>query len=233
MGSGWMAFWDDASPIIVGARHRDEHYRRIATDVMAAVDLRGKTVLDYGCGEALAAPLLAQAARQVLLYDAAPHSELRLKARHAGQERIRVLSPADWQALAPASLDAVVIVSVLQYLDPPGLAALLDRLAVLLRPDGRVLFGDVVPPGQPPLKDVLALLKSGLDHGFFWEAVATLARTLSPRYRRIRKEAGFSMHEPRAFLEKLAAHGLSGRLLDKNVGFNPSRYTVVARKAAP
>lgn len=230
MATGWMAFWDDASPIIVGDRHRDAHYRRIAQDVLAAVDLEGKVVLDYGCGEALAAPLLAQAAGEVLLYDAAPNSDARLKARHAGQRRIRVLSPADWQALPPASLDAVVIVSVLQYLDEEALAALLDRLASVLKPDGRVLFGDVVPPGQPPLKDVLALLKSGLDYGFFWEAVATLARTLSPRYRRIRKEAGFSMHEPQAFLKKLAAHGLSGQILDRNVGFNLSRYTVVARK---
>ena len=54
----WIAFWDSEHSIYVNARHRDVHYRRIAQDIRAHLPA-GAAVLDYGCGEALHADLVA------------------------------------------------------------------------------------------------------------------------------------------------------------------------------
>jgi hypothetical protein len=55
---GWIDFYDSAHSIYVNALHRDVHFRRIAEDIAAYVR-PGATVLDYGCGEALAADVVA------------------------------------------------------------------------------------------------------------------------------------------------------------------------------
>ncbi len=67
----WIAFWDSEHSIYVNARHRDVHYRTIAQDIRAQVP-PGAAVLDYGCGEALHADLVAASARALILCEAAP-----------------------------------------------------------------------------------------------------------------------------------------------------------------
>ena len=66
----WISFWNSDHPIYVNARHRDVHYRGIADDVAAYVP-PGATVLDYGCGEALHAELIAAKAGRLILCEAA------------------------------------------------------------------------------------------------------------------------------------------------------------------
>ena len=62
MISSWLAFWDKPHSIYVNARHKDVHYRLIAEALAALVPSPGARVLDYGCGEALHADLVAAAA---------------------------------------------------------------------------------------------------------------------------------------------------------------------------
>jgi len=47
--------------IYVNERHRDVHYRTIATDISKLVPSPDAKVLDYGCGEATSANLVAEA----------------------------------------------------------------------------------------------------------------------------------------------------------------------------
>jgi len=68
----WIAFWDRPHSIYVNARHKDVHYALIAQQIAALVPSRAARVLDYGSGEALHADLVAAAAGEVLLCDAAP-----------------------------------------------------------------------------------------------------------------------------------------------------------------
>ena len=58
--SDWIDFYDfKHSVIYVNARHRDVHYRTIAQDIRAYVPSPTAHVLDYGCGEATSAELVA------------------------------------------------------------------------------------------------------------------------------------------------------------------------------
>ena len=72
MITDWLAFWDSPHSIYVNARHKDVHYRLIAKEIAALVPGPQARVLDYGCGEALHADLVAAAAGELFLCEAAP-----------------------------------------------------------------------------------------------------------------------------------------------------------------
>src|SRR5215813_2492439 len=95
----WIAFWDSEHSIYVNARHRDVHYRTVAEDIRAHVPA-GAVVLDYGCGEALHADIVAAAARRLILCEAAPGVRAGLAARFAGNAQIEVRAPDEVAALA-------------------------------------------------------------------------------------------------------------------------------------
>jgi SAM-dependent methyltransferase len=226
----WIAFWDSDHSIYVNARHRDVHYRAIAQDVLAYVPA-GARVLDYGCGEALHADLIAGRARRLVLCDAAPTLRATLADRFAARANIAVLSPEEVEALPADSFDVVVMHSVAQYLTPPEL----DRLFVLFRrlsaQEGVIVIGDVVPPHVSAITDAMALLRFAAANGFLGAALAGLLRTLASDYWRLRSKFGLTRYEERAMIAKLAAARLSARRAPGNIGHNHARMTFVARPA--
>ena len=79
--AGWRDFWNRPNRIYVNDRHLQVHYRRVAEDIRGALPAGKTVVLDYGCGEALAAGELAGAVERLYLYDSAPETRARLTAR--------------------------------------------------------------------------------------------------------------------------------------------------------
>src|SRR5260370_19552666 len=141
----WIAFWDSEHSIYVNARHRDVHYRTIAQDIGAHLPAAA-AVLDYGCGEALHADLIATSARALILCEAAPTVRAGLAARFADQSKIKVCSPEEVAALPAGTLDAGVLHSGAPYLHPPELDAVLVLLLRLLREHRILLPVHVLPP---------------------------------------------------------------------------------------
>src|SRR5215813_10004232 len=121
----WLAFWNTPNRIYVNDWHRDVHYREVALEIRSLVPSPSATVLDYGCGEATGADLVAQAASRLLLSDGAPIVREKLAARFAGNGKIAVLTPDEVARLAPGTLDMIVLNSVAQYLEPDALDDLL------------------------------------------------------------------------------------------------------------
>ena len=116
MISDWLAFWDSPHSIYVNARHKDVHYRLIAEQIAGLVPGPDPRVLDYGSGEALHADLVAEAAGELLLCEAAPGVRAGLEKRFAGNPKIRVVAPHEIARLPEHSLDLIVMHSVAQYL---------------------------------------------------------------------------------------------------------------------
>ena len=112
----WQSFWDSPHSIYVNARHKDVHYREIAEQIVRFVPAPRARVLDFGCGEAVHAELVAEAAGELLLTDSAASVRGILATRFAGNSRIRVLAPEDLVQVAAASIDLIVANSVVQYL---------------------------------------------------------------------------------------------------------------------
>jgi SAM-dependent methyltransferase len=226
----WVAFWDSQHSIYVNARHRDVHYRTIAQDIRAHLP-PGAAVLDYGCGEALHADLIAASARALILCEAAPRVRATLSARFAGHPKIRVCSPDEVAALPTGSLDVVVMHSVAQYLTPQELDPLLALFRRLIGENGIVILGDVIPPHVSAWTDALALIRFGAANGFLGATLVGLVRTLVSDYWRLRFDLGLSRYSEAAMIAKLAAAGFSARRAPANIGHNGARMTFIARRA--
>src|SRR5262249_18456813 len=164
------------------------------------------TVLDYGCGEALHAELIAGSAKALILCEAAPKVRTALARRFAGDAKIKVYAPAEIAALPARSIDVVVLHSVAQYLTPQELDALFASFRRLLTAKGLLIIGDVVPPHVSALGDAIALLRFAAANGFLGAALVGLLRTLLSDYWRLRSHLGLTRYGETAMTAKLA-HG--------------------------
>jgi SAM-dependent methyltransferase len=227
----WLSFWERPNRIYVSERHRAVHYAQVAADLLSILPPGGDSVLlDYGCGEALEAPSVAARLGRLLLYDAARPVRERLAARFAGARNIAVLDERGLDALPPASLDRVVVNSVLQYLPRDALPPLLARCHGWLRPGGALVLADVVPPRQSAVAAALSLLRTGWRHGFLLAAVAGLAATFASDYRRLRQQAGLTTYDEAAMRALLEDAGFAAERRARNFGFDQGRMTFLARK---
>ena len=227
----WISFWDAPHSIYVNARHRDVHYRQIAEDLRAHVPSPDAVVMDYGCGEALHADLVAAAAQRLTLVEAAPGVVAAMKRRFAGNGKIEVKTPEELIGSTAPMFDLIVLHSVAQYLSPEALDALLGRFRILLKSDGVLIVGDVIPPSLSPLADAMALLRFAAAHGFLAAALIGLVRTLASGYTRLRHTLGFARYDADAMMRKLTAAGFSSKRAARNLGHNQARMTFLARPA--
>ena len=228
--SDWINFYDfKHSVIYVNARHRDVHYRTIAEDIRGYVPSAAAQVLDYGCGEATSADLVAAACGQLVLVEAAPNVRASLTVRYAGHPKIAVITSEQATALPKASFDLVVMHSVAQYLSAAELDRLLMLFRTLLKPGGVLVLGDIVPPHFAAPAAAIALLRFGAANGFFWAAALGLMRIFVSDYLRLKKTVGLSHYNEAAMLEKLKSAGFAARRAKRNIGHNQRRMTFLAR----
>jgi SAM-dependent methyltransferase len=228
--SDWIAFWDTKHPIYVSERHEAAHFRRIAQDIARYAPEGGHGVmLDYGCGEALAADLVAEKLARLILSEPAPNVRATLAGRFAGNSRIVVRKPEDIATMPAHSLDVIVMHSVLQYLSASDLDALLTLFYRLLKPGGLFVLGDVIPRKVSALGDALALLRFGRQEGFAGAALCGLVRTRFSSYWRLRKAVGLARYDDAEITARLEAAGFAVERARSNIGHNNKRMTFLAR----
>ena len=226
----WISFYDfKHSVIYVNETHRDVHYRTIAQDIRAYVPSPAAQILDYGCGEATSAALIADAAGHLTLVEAAPNVRAALTARYAGNGKITVLTPEQAAALPEATFDRIVMHSVAQYLSDAELDRLLGVFRRLVKPDGVVIIGDIVRPSMAAPAAAVALLRFGAANGFFWAAVGGLIRIFLSDYFRLKKTHGLSHYTESDMLARLTRAGYQARRAERNIGHNQWRMTFLAR----
>src|SRR5689334_12394080 len=228
----WISFYDfKHSVIYVNARHRDVHYRTIARDIREYVPSPSAAVMDYGCGEATSADLVADAAGHLTLVEAAPNVRASLAQRYAGNPKVSVLTP-DQALTGPAhSYDLIVLHSVAQYLSAAELDGLLARFHRLLKPAALLIVGDIVPPELAAPRAAIALLRFAAANGFLLAAIGGLMKIFVSDYLRLRKTVGLSHYDEEAMLKKLRAAGYVAARAEENIGHNPWRMTFLARPA--
>jgi len=232
MMKDWVAYYDSAHSIYVNARHRDVHYARLADAFISYIPSPSAAVLDYGCGEALHADRVADAAGRLMLAEAGPAVRGRLIERFKRNLKIMVISTDRAATMLPQSFDLVIMHSVSQYLTPEEL----DRTAALfyhlLKPNGLLLVGDVVPPRVSAVSDACALLRFGRQDGFLLAAVHGLVRTFFSEYWRLRTKVGLTRYSEQEMTSRLAAAGFTVTRAPGNLGHLTTRMTFLARKTA-
>ena len=230
--SNWISFYDlRHSLIYVNARHRDVHYRRIADDLAKLVPSRRATVLDYGCGEATSADRLAHACGHLTMVEAAPNVLAALKARYGGNGKISVITPDEAKAMPAGAFDFIVLHSVAQYLSGDELDGLLALFRKLLKPDGLLLIGDIVPPNLAAPAAALSLLQFAAGNGFLLAAMRGLVRIAVSDYLRLKSKVGLSHYNEAGMLQKIAQAGFSAERARRNIGHNQWRMSFLARPA--
>ena len=228
--SSWIEFYDfKHSVIYVNDRHRDVHYRRIAEDIRTYIPSPSAHVLDYGCGEATSADLIAAACGQLVLAEAAPNVRASLTMRYAHHPKIAVVTSEQVAALPKGSFDLIVMHSVAQYLSANDLERLLGTFRTLLKPGGLLVLGDIVPPHFAAPAAALALLRFGAANGFFWAAVRGLFRIFVSDYLRLKRTVGLSRYTEAVMMEKLKRAGFRAERAAQNIGHNQGRMTFLAR----
>jgi SAM-dependent methyltransferase len=224
----WRDYWNQDTPIYASERHKLLHYRLIANDIIGLIASPQAVVLDYGCGEALFADKIAAKCRRLYLSDAAPLVRDRLNERFRNDARITVLATDDVAGLPDASLDLIVVNSLVQYLSLDEFRGLLKLMHEKLKADGKLVLGDLIPPDISPLTDAKALLSFAWQGGFLRSAVASLARTAFSEYRTIREEIGLAQYSEEEVIDLLEDAGFAPERAERNIGHNQARMTFLA-----
>jgi ubiquinone/menaquinone biosynthesis C-methylase UbiE len=230
--SDWRSFWDGAHAIYVSDRHKAVHYQAIADGILehvAAAGLgNGAVVLDYACGEALETRRVAAAVGRLVLCDGAPSVVAKLRERFGGPANVGFALPEDLDTeLADGSTDLIVVSSLIQYLSRDDLAALLDRFRAKLKPSGRLVIADVIPPDAGMVADVTSLLRNALRNGYLPAALMGLVATAVSPYRKLRSEIGLATYGEGEMIGLMAGHGFTATRHRPNLGLTPHRMTFV------
>jgi SAM-dependent methyltransferase len=228
----WVSYWDSDHPIYVNARHFDVHYANIADDIIRLLPGNQARVLDYGCGEALHAGRVAANCATLYLCEAAPTVREKLKIRFGKIANIAITTPEEAAAMEPASLDLIVVVSLLQYIKREELTALLKVWRRLLAPGGALIIADVITPKQSPVADAAALLRFAAKNGFLTAAFIGLVKTMLSDYREIRAKLGFTTYKEADILKLLTDAGYDAARMRPNFGHNQARMAFRAQKNA-
>lgn len=227
----WVDYWNGKPTIYVSDRHQEAHDIDIAFSVTRFIQKRDARVLDFGCGNATRAQLVANRCSHLLLWDAADAVRRRLSERYRMNDKITVLTPEALAELEPKSLDLITIISVIQYLDYDDLAQVLRQCRYLLADGGSLVIADVIPPNIAIVHDAWQLLRFGYQEGFLLSAALGMARTALSDYASVRSRLRLKKYSESEFVAHLSRHGFAVRRLDRNLGHNRHRMAFEARPA--
>ena len=229
----WTEYWNGATTIYVNARHKAVHYEAVARDIVACLPGPAARVVDYGCGEALSAHLVADACAHLFLCESSESARQRLAARSAGRPSVEIISPQQFERLPPGSVDVIVANSVIQYLSLSELAHFLAVSHEKLSREGRLLLADVIPRHVGMVRDVAELLKFAAANGFLLAAGAGLVRSYFSNYRQVRQQLGLLQFDEAEILGLLGQSGFVAHRRTPNIGHNAHRMTFVASVRGP
>lgn len=226
----WRDFWKGDHALYVNSRHRALFYADIGKEVAALLPAPDAYVLDYGCGEALAADFLAEKCARLYLFDPVPKIEASLRQRYKASNKISVLDDASLDTLPESSLDMMICNSVFQYLSREECSALVAFAAAKLKLGGRLVVADIIPPHVDALTDSWALVEFAYRGGFLLAALRGLAATFFSRYRKVRNRRSLTTFAIPEMQRLLSTRSFEARRLDRNIGHNQARMTFIAKR---
>jgi 2-polyprenyl-6-hydroxyphenyl methylase / 3-demethylubiquinone-9 3-methyltransferase len=155
--------------------------------------LRGKKVLDVGCGGGILAEAMARQAAQVMGIDLAakPLGVARLHALESGQENLeyREIATEVLAAEQPASFDVVTCMEMLEHVPDP--AAVVQACSQLVRPGGWVFFSTL---NRNPKSFLFAIVGAEYVLGLLPKGTHEYARFIRPsELARWCREGGLSL----------------------------------------
>jgi SAM-dependent methyltransferase len=231
--SSWLSFWNAPNEIFVHPAHMHRHFHRLTEGFFSyAPQVKNGRLLDYGCGEALAAERFSAEGLTTLLYDRSDYYRELVRKNYAGKEKITVLDDAALEALPEGSLDYILLCSVIQYLNDQELQSLFQFARKRLKPGGLLILADVIPPDVSLFRDVYDLLSAALRGGYLMPTLSSLASLPFSKYRRARQDNALRYYDESELRAQLTAFGFSMTVAKHNFGWSDSRKTYLAEARA-
>jgi len=194
----------------------------VAENLVGSLGLQqGARLLDWGCGPAHASTCLAEHGLEVFLYDRSQPFAAAARERFADESAIHVLDSDSLADLEEHSLDAIVVCSVLQYLDDDELHDLLSLCARLLAPNGVLAMVDILPLDLDLADDLRDVVEADLSGIPLADATAHLTALGLSMLRRLRHRLRLRRFSGEELISLLGGVGLDASLSRHN--FKPSR----------
>jgi len=226
----WLEYWNGSNKIYVSRRHQEAHYATLFAGVMPYLPSGlDRVMLDWGCGDALAAPRMA-ARCNILLFDAAENTREPLRGRYRDHPNIRTVDKAGVDDLKSESIDFILVNSVIQYFSRAQFERQLKVFYHLLKSDGALLIGDVIDPKSRLADHIKTFLVFAWRERFFAAALSGLALTFLSPYRKLEQNVGISRYTEAEMIAILDKAGFSGERLPSNIAVSKVRSSYLARR---
>ncbi|KRB85927.1 hypothetical protein ASE00_04025 [Sphingomonas sp. Root710] len=136
------AAYDPRDRWVGGYADYEWNHLRLALDAYR-IDVAGRDVLEFGCNVGGSAVVLAALGARVQAVDIDPQLTAIAEAnltRYGQKGMVTRIDEGRVMPFASASFDLIVANSVLEYVDPSGIAMVADEFRRLLRPGGRLFI---------------------------------------------------------------------------------------------
>ncbi len=220
--SKWLRIWQNHNARLGPRTTTPADAWVVAENIVGTLGLqRGARLLDWGCGPAHASTCLAEHGIEVFLYDRAQSFAAAARERFADTKSITVLNENSLASLEDHSFDAIVVCSVLQYLDEEELQGLLALCARLLSAQGALALVDILPAELGLWDDLRDVVEADLSGTALPQATARLGALGLSAVRRLRHGLHLRRFSADELIECLSRVGLDGSLCPHN--FKPAR----------
>jgi SAM-dependent methyltransferase len=231
--SSWLQVWQNHNDRLGPRTTTPADAWVIAESVVGTLQLgAGSRLLDWGCGPAHASGCLIEHGIDVLLYDRSRTFASAARERFADTSQVTVVDEEQLDELEPGSLDAVLLCSVLQYLQDDEIRDLFSRCAGLLQPSGALVLVDVLPQDLSALEDLRDVVHADILGTGLSELTANLGALSLSAVRRLRHGLRLRRFSDDELGTLLAAAGLDAARCEHNFKPSRSRQTWIARPAA-
>lgn len=221
--SDWSEYWNTVSskPRVFKIEAAD-YAERLSRNVDIPDDA---IVLDFGCGFGFVARQLATMTSRTDLWDQA--SYVRRQALHitAGIENIRYVDLSSEEGDPESEYDAILVHSVIQYMDHEELKNWLRRWRRMLRRGAQLIVSDVMQDEGNPGAEVARLMRFAAGRGFLIDAFISGVRE-SARYFRARGRTQLTANPREEFAALAEKVGFGFETLRENLSYRSERYTV-------
>lgn len=220
----WANYWNElpAGRILHQAESR-EFVRRLLEEVnVTSTDV----VFDFGCGQGLAAELLAPLAGRIDCWDTAPAMRTAAAARLAAFPNSYVFEEDPFEReFIDRTYDYVLVNSVAQYMSRSEFEGWLPRWRFLLKPGGYLVLSDLIPPDRSLLGEALDLSRFARQKGIWRQSVVGAALEIGRR--RLGRLPRLTHLAPAVLSGLAEKNDMDCRLIERGITHFPARYAAV------
>ena len=219
----WDSYWEaehfDIDILAIGAQYFCEAYRRM-------IGLNSQEIiLDFGAGAGDVSIALAPKVKKCYVYDKSKRMQQILHMRTKAIANITVIDSLTELTPSPS---VIILNTVIQYLFPPELTAVIKQLRDIGQPHTMLLITDIIPAHYSKITDLLEQTFFSIRSGFFLKFAHHVASRILKAPSQEMGCRTLERYDPSTLIEILTHAGFSAVVLKENLLYSKQRYSIRA-----